>query len=280
MNSTFGYDARLARALLLAGVAGIASLCGSQLGNAAPTKSPHAANDYAAIFPRKADLSGNLLPSKIGVFKLDESREIEIPVQIPSVCFFGDRDVLFLEAGWGKFEEVLVSIEPLDPSGGKGSSTRVKVEELGSGSARVRLKVPASSRPTPMGLFICKDEKRQGSCRNKKLVEIEATLKKFHDPAKPENLDPKKDFPEIVYFFAHITVGPDSVSWIESQFTQEERSRMRALIDEAVPRERAKRAKERLDALQKTLNSAPLAEVDGKPVIALPGLNPAGCPTG
>jgi hypothetical protein len=101
MNSTFGYDARLARALLFAGVAGIASLCGSQLGNAAPTKSPHAANDYAAIFPRKADLSGNLLPSKIGVFKLDASREIEIPVQIPSVCFFWRSRCPFLRGGLG-----------------------------------------------------------------------------------------------------------------------------------------------------------------------------------
>lgn len=174
---------------------------------------------------------------------------------------------------------MLVSIEPLDASGGKGSSTRVKVKELGSGAASVRLKVPVSSRPMPMGLFICKDETRQGSCRNKKLVEIESTLKKFHEPAKPENLNPKKDFPEIVYYFAHMTVGPDSVSWMESQYTQEERSRMSVLIDHAVPRERAKRVKERLDALQKTLNSAPLAELDGKPTIALPGLNPEGCPT-
>ncbi len=285
METHSGCYVRLPRRVFLEGVYCILSLCvvilyGAQSVTADPAPSSPVDDTYAAIFPRKADITGKLLPSKVGTYRLNGSRKIEIRAQVPGVCFFGDRDVLLLEAGWGKFEEVLVSIEPLDASGGKGVSTRVKVKELGSGSALVRLTVPKSSRPTPMGLFICKDEARQGSCRDKNLVELASILEKFHDPAKPENLNPKKDFPEVVYFFTHMTVGPDSVSWTESQYTQEERARMSAVIDEAVPHDQATRVKKKLDALQKTLNSAPVVEVDGKLSIALPGFNTAGCPAG
>lgn len=225
--------------------------------------------DYTKLFPAKAHLNGVPLLRPVEVLKLDPSRNLSVQISAKKSCFIGDLDLILAEMSWGKFTDLLVTLEPIDDTTAKGSSVILPIERLKDQKEIVELKVPNVSAPTPMGLFICKDVAHTGSCRNKEVVSPGTLAARYDPQAEPAKLNLDKDFPDKVYYFAHLVVEPNSVSSSEAVFDKAERARIEGIAKKESPQLYAKKM-ERIDLLHGTLSSVPLAQSDGNLQIILP----------
>lgn len=228
-----------------------------------------ARQDYAKLFAPNATTQGVRLQKAPNVLKLDKSRIVPVRITKKNACYFGDLDTIFLEMSWGKFTEVIMTLEPITGSGEIAGSASLHASKLGESDFTVELKAPAVAEPTLMGIFICKDTSKSGSCRNKKLIPFEDIYKKYAPEAKPENLNPKKDIPDKIYFFNHLVVSPDSIEAMDSVYDAAEQARVAGLLEQH-PSKGDTALLERLGSLHKTLASVPLAGQDGALTATLP----------
>ena len=77
----------------------------------------------------------------------------------------------------------------------------------------VDIKIPRSSEPTLLGVFICKDTKKEGRCAGKKVVDINMVYKE-HSPDRNRSHSWRPD--DKIYFFQPLIVQEDqvwSLSW-------------------------------------------------------------------
>jgi len=233
--------------------------------------------DYASQFPRKADSAGNPLPAKQLVIRLDASRRFTLPIRAVGVCYAGDLLMILLEAGWGKFKHVLISLEPVLDSQPAGSSEKLVADQLGNGKIAANLVAPRVSAPTPMGLFICKDSAGTGRCRDKPLTPLDQIFGRYSDREKAEKLDPQKDIPDTIYFFTPVIVGPDAITASDAVFDSAERARIAAVAKSAGPESEASQVVARIEEIQSGRNSSPLLELGGTPTLVLPMLDQSKC---
>lgn len=233
--------------------------------------------NYADQFPRKADAAGNPLPTKLLEIKLDASRRFTLPIRAPGVCYAGDLLMILLEAEWAKLKHVLISIEPVLESQPAGFSEKIPVNKLGNGKIAAKLTAPKVSAEMPMGIFICKDAAGTGSCRSKPLVPVDEVFNKYSDREKAEKLDPKKDFPDTIYFFTPVVVGPNSITASDGVYDTGERDRLTSIAKSSLSASEAAQVLARVQELQGGLNSSPLLEFNGLPTLMLPMLDRANC---
>ena len=233
--------------------------------------------DYASQFPRKADTAGKPLPAKQLVIKLNASRRFALPIRTTGVCYAGDLLMIILESGWGNFKHVLISLEPVLDSRPAGSSEKLLVDQLGDGKLSANLTAPRVTAQTPMGIFICKDSAGTGSCRNKQLTPLKDIFNRYTDREKAEKLDPKKDIPDTIYFFTPVIVGPNSITASDGFLDSAERERIAAAAKSSMPEGEATLTMDRIQALQSTLGSSPLLDLQGRPTVMLPMLRDKNC---
>ena len=212
---------------------------------------------YAKSFPIKANPDGSPLPRSLDVLKLSASREVTVKPVAKKVCFFGDLDLIRAELSWAGASEIIVSIEPLDDSKvSTGSAAVLPLESINMTKGFAKLKVPEVTKPTVMGLYICKDSSKTGSCRNKVVTSPLELLNRYSPTSDPSQL---KDFPDRVYYFHRVVVSPDSLSSssapLDKKGYEQTVAMIRAEGSQGAPDRIAQFSK-----LQFTLSSAPLRQ--------------------
>jgi hypothetical protein len=224
---------------------------------------------YAGLFTRKATESGAPIPRAPNTLALGKSRDLTIQLQKKKVCFFGDLDIILVEASWAQFDSLRVSLEPLDDSEEKGSSVVMPIKKLTAPSYSVTLKAPKVTTATPMGLFVCSDTNKSGMCRKKSLVNPNQIIKRYAPEAKPENLDPKKDILDKIYYFNHVVVEPNSISSSDGVYDKNEHQRLQGIAKLSNPRE-SEQNLSRINRLHTTLTSTPVQQVGNTLKVTLP----------
>lgn len=225
--------------------------------------------DYAKLFAPNATTDGVRIQQAPSVLKLDESRKVPVRITKKNACYFGDLDTILLEMSWGKFTEVIMTLEPITGNGKGAAPASLHASKLGEPDLTVDLKIPLVTQPTVMGLFICKDVAKSGSCRNKKVIPIEDTMNKYAPDSHPEKLDPKKDIPDKIYFFNHVVVTSDSIETMDTVYDSREQSRVADLIKQH-PAKGDQELLERIGSLQKNFASVPLSQQNGTVTAVLP----------
>lgn len=229
----------------------------------------HSKPDFSGSFPKKATAEGVPLPKPINTLKLGASREVPVKISSKKGCFFGDLDLMLVEMTWSKFYDLRISLEPVDDSKAAASSAVVNVKDLAAGSYTAALKVPKVSQPTLMGLYICRDAKKSGSCREKPIVSPGDLIKRYSSEATAEKKEGGIAVDDKIYYFNHVIVQPDAISSSESVFDSAEFSRIQEIAKQESPQDFEKKL-QKVYETQRTLSSVPLKQVDGALSITLP----------
>ena len=231
--------------------------------------------NYTGVFPPKVAAGGAPLPTQPIEVALGASREVRFAISPKNSCFMGDIDLIMLESSWARFDELLVTLEPIAPANGPVSSKKVSLQQLLSGET-VTLTAPSVSSPTPMGVFICKDSRGSGTCAGKELRNFRAALDRYQSDREPAKLNREKDFPDVVYYFNHVVVEPSGISADQEAYGKAQQERLKPLMQRALPQGYAEQL-ERLRRLHFTVGSVPLAEKDGALQIILPKIDLPNC---
>lgn len=222
----------------------------------------------SGAFPKKASPEGEPLPRAVQHLKLGPSRAVPVKIAEKKGCFFGDLDLILLDMVWSKLPEVLVTLEPIEGEGPV-SSSRVTMKNLAPGSHTVSLKAPEVKQPTVMGLFVCRDSAKSGSCRSKTAESPGESFARF-SPEAIAKLDGKApDVQDKIYYFNHVVVEADSVATSAGLLDKSELERVRDIARAGSPEGFGPILK-RLLALHSTIMSQPVSEKKGELVVTLP----------
>ena len=262
---------RLLPALVIAGAAWPLSVLSSYAEGAAQSKP-----DFSGGFPKKATEEGVPLPPTIETLKLDAARTVPVKISSKKGCFFGDLDLMLVEMSWSNYYDLRVSLEPLDDGKAAGSSAVVTVKDLAPGSHTVSLKAPKVKQPTLMGLYICRDAKKSGSCRGKPVVSPGEFIKRYSSQATANKKPGDLPVEDKTYYFNHVVVEPDGISSSDAVFDQAEFARAREIAQKESPKSFEQKLKKIYEA-QRTLSSVPLTQIDGALAVTLPISDFANC---
>jgi hypothetical protein len=232
--------------------------------------------DFSGSFPKKATQEGIPLPRSVDTLKLDASRAVPVTISSKKGCFFGDLDLMLVEMSWSNYYDLRVSLEPLDDGKAAGSSAVITVKDLAPGSHTVSLKAPKVTQPTLMGLYICRDSKKSGSCRGKPVVSPGEFIKRYSSQATAGKKPGDLIVDDKTYYFNHVVVAPDGISSSDSVFDQAEFARVREIAQKESPKNFEQKLKKLYEA-QRTLSSVPLKQVDGALAVTLPISDFANC---
>lgn len=222
----------------------------------------------SALFSLKANTDGSPLPNTMNVFALGKTRDLTFEIQKKPSCFFGDLDVILVEASWAGFNSLRISLEPLDNSKIKGVSQVFPIKKLADGPLSISLRAPSVTRDTLMGVFICSDQRKSGSCKTKEVVPAGQVIKRYAPDAQPEKLNPKRDIQDKVYYFNHVIVGADQVASSQNGFDKTEQSRLEQIVKG--PKNEGEASLLTVNRLHFTLTSVPLKQEDNRLKITLP----------
>ena len=260
----YGSARRIATGLVIVGAAWSTTVALSLAEGVAPSKP-----NFSGSFPKKATERGEPLSRPINTLKLNAEREVSVKISSKKGCFFGDLDLMLVEMSWSKFYDLRVSLEPLDDSKEAPSSELMNVKDLSRGSHTVALKVPKVLQPTLMGLYICRDSKKTGSCRAKPVVSPGDLIKLY----SPESTAGKNEagiaVDDKTYYFNHLVVEPEGVSTSKAVFDKAEFARISKIAKQESPNSFEKKLAKVYET-QRTLSSAPLKQVDGALAVTLP----------
>ena len=261
----------IAAGFVIVGATWVAPVAPSLAEGVAPSKP-----DFSGSFPKKATEQGAPLSRPIDTLKLDASRGVPVTISSKKGCFFGDLDLMLVEMSWSRFYDLRVSLEPLDDSKAAPSSAVVNVKDLAPGSHSVTLKAPKVSQPTLMGLYICRDSKKTGSCRGKPVVSPGELIKRYSSESTTGKKEGGIAVDDKTYYFNQVVVEPDAISTSEAVFDTAEFARIREIAKQESPKSFEKKLK-RVYQTQRTLSSVPLKQVDGALAVTLPISDFANC---
>lgn len=211
----------------------------------------------------------------------DSKWNIPIKLVTEPRCFFGDRDAIGLELirSESPETELLLTIEPLPkaPEVKKTAVAFIKgaAKDLEKGYD-LTLSVPRATHNEILGLYICKDSKKEGSCRNKELRTIPAILNQYDSIQGV--LSPDFVATDKIYFFKPLVFESSGVRYPSAAMSSQRYAQLEQFINhEFGLNEGSKNAIEKIIEIGNTLQSRPLQMVDQKLVIRLPGYAPTRC---
>jgi hypothetical protein len=209
---------------------------------------------------------------------LSKSSDLKVVVKVSRECFLGDMEVIYLETGWSGEKTVTVSLESFDPQVPFLASKQVAVKDLSGSNLELDFTLPLVSKPLPLGLFICKDSAKTGSCLNKAVEKSEDIFARY-DPRKPAVDFEAKGFRDISdksYFFGHLVGYKDGVEVTDGALTESAVAQLYGALSRAADDQGAKFV-ERIKKLHETLGSLPLSPRDSAVQITLPSVTDEGC---
>lgn len=224
---------------------------------------------YSGAFSKKASADGESLPRAIQHLKLGPSRAVSVKIAERKGCFFGDLDLILLEMVWSKLPEVLVTLEPIEGEDGPVSSSRVTMKNLAPGFHKISLKAPEVKQPTVMGLFVCRDSAKSGSCRSKTAESPSESFARFSPEAIAKLGGKTPDVQDKIYYFNHVVVESDSVEISGALLDKSELERVRDIARQAMPEGFGPILK-RLLSLHSTIMSQPITQQSGALAVTLP----------
>ena len=196
-------------------------------------------------------------------------------------CFFGDRDAIGLELirSENPETELLLTVETLPDAAETKKATvafiKGAAKELEKGYD-LTLTVPRSSHKEILGLYICKDSKKEGSCRNKELRTIPAILNQYDSIQGV--LSPEFVATDKIYFFKPLIFEASGLRYPSAAMSSQRYAQLEQFINrEFGLNEGSKNAITKIIEIGNTLQSRPLQMADQKLVIRLPGYAPTRC---
>ncbi len=203
--------------------------------------------------------------------------DIKVAVKVTRECFFGDMEAIYLETGWSEEKTVRVSLESLDPQTPFSTSKEVGVKDLGSSKFETSFTLPLLSKPVPLGLFICKDSAKSGSCADKAVQKSEEIFARYDPRKSPDFNSPEfKKISDKNYFFGHLVGLNDGVELTDGALTEKGVAQLQSSLGGAT-RNESLPVVERIKKLHDTLGSVPLSVKDSVVEITLPSLTDKGC---
>ncbi len=141
--------------------------------------------------------------SAVKIDKIELDGTLNISVVVERECQLGDFDIMAADLalnGKASDPDLLISLEPIVAGDSPGVSTRVSLDQLERGYA-IKLPLPKLEEPRHLGVFICRDRQKTGTCANKALFnfgEIQASVNHGGDQNVRKN--------DKVFFYQHIYV--------------------------------------------------------------------------
>jgi hypothetical protein len=235
-------------------------------------------------FELRADTGKGINEAGLAFEKLSVSDgKWNLPIKLVTEprCFFGDRDAIGLELirSENPETELLLTIEPL-PKGGETKKPTVAyiknaAKDLEKGFD-VILTVPRSAHKEILGLYICKDSNKEGSCRNKEIRTIPAVLNQYD--SMQGVLTPDFVATDKIYFFKPIFFEGSGMRYPSAAMSSQRYAQLEQFINsEFGLNEGSKNAVTQIIEIGNTLQSRPLQMVDKKLIVRLPGYAPTRC---
>ena len=207
---------------------------------------------------------------------LGETRSLPVTISLSRECYLGDADMILLEAGWSHTPSIRLSLESLLPDDNFVASVMVPVAQLKTRGTKTNFPLPPYQGTRPMGLFICKDSREDGHCRNKPVQSSAELFARYNPDKSPEKLDRVKDIPDKSYFFGNLLAYEDRVEFAKEPFTDKTAARLSSNM-EASKLVKREKILSRIKHLHATLGSLPLSERNNEIEITLPSLDLSGC---
>lgn len=133
-------------------------------------------------------------------------RKLEVRILPEDRCGFGDLDLIGLDLRGRDDGELLLTVEPIDPSGQSQFppvTKKVRKSELSSGLTATML-LPETKAPTALGVYLCKDGAGRGSCRQKPLAETDKAQKMHMKAFSGEAVDVDSLFSDRIYVMHYL----------------------------------------------------------------------------
>ncbi len=206
--------------------------------------------------------------------------ELVVDVRAMSQCGTGDLDFMAIETLGRADTPFLISIEPLAPAADWPEEllTRpFKVAEIQAGQ-KLRFLVPRALAQIPMGLFVCRDKRRDGHCRGK-AVETPAQIYASHVKAMQAERLENIDLPDRIYAFEFIQVNEGVLKTAPDRgLSDADYRRMGQFMSASAGRGvDARAAQNEFRRLNSTLGSLPMKLATKSIEVSLPKRDDASC---
>lgn len=198
-------------------------------------------------------------------------------------CNFGDLDALNYDLlASDPLPRMLLTLEPLLV---KDTSVAPVVKDISGPKGlyqegfHTKLPLPVLSKPTLLGLFICKDSNKEAHCNNKAVVPINEILSKYSkEKDKPES-KPGLAVDKVYFFKFLVFDGKGGVFYPAKEINQQTYSQLETeLLGLGIVREQLTPVMERLRVIHEALGSVNLvAGADGSLGIILPKYSQEKC---
>ena len=164
-----------------------------------------------------------------------EQQALKIQFTSSGQCSWGDLDLIVLELREHRQKNIatrlLVSVEALDGSmvAAKEFDTSGFVEGRQSSLPAVIVPLGSVKKPTPVGIFVCKDSFGIGGCRSKKIQDFNEVFSRHLVPFQggrttsgfsPDMVDPTTAGDDALYFFQPAILTPDGLMVVGEDFTE------------------------------------------------------------
>lgn len=164
-----------------------------------------------------------------------EQRALKIQFTSSGQCSWGDLDLIALELREHRQKNIatrlLVSVEALDGSvvAAKEFDIAGFVEGQQNFLPAVIIPLASVNKPTPVGIFVCKDSSGMGGCRSKKIQDFNEVFSRHLVPFQggentngfsPDMLDPTTAGEDVLYYFQPAILTPDGLMVVGEDFTE------------------------------------------------------------
>jgi len=134
---------------------------------------------------------------------------LKLAVIKSETCQLGDFDAIEADLTKTSDDQIaLLSLEPLGESDFSPLAISVTLDQIRRGFS-YKFQFPKPTSPVQLGLFICKDAKKENRCITKKYTEIDRL---FFDATERSSFEQGYRSPDRIYFFQYLLLEHDSVS--------------------------------------------------------------------
>lgn len=203
----------------------------------------------------------------------DKERRITIETIPQKSCFIGDLDLMAFDMKLSKTAYFTLTLESIAGDSLSIAPTILDNEVL-AGPQTVRIYIPKISEPKLLGLFICKDSNRSGSCKNKRIDSIVDVIRQYSKVNDPQLLDPAKNFPDRVFYFNALVASPEYLEIIEP-YNKSENLAIDA-VNKVAGIDHSGMTSFLKEAYNK-INSVPFKQDEEKLQVILPKYDPSAC---
>jgi hypothetical protein len=204
---------------------------------------------------------------------------LKVNIHTEARCNFGDADALLLDLlSSGRETKILLTLEPVMPD--KNFKTLVQdvtaPPDIHTTGYTTEFTLPSGGKPMLLGLFVCKDSDKQGSCSGKKFQPINEVISNYEVGVKHSDDYRATD---KIYYFKFLVFDGANIYYPARGMTVESYEELdKMLAVQGMDSSSRKDAIKRVQELNQTLGSVALGLRDGNTLeVVLPRYVPSKC---